>query len=50
MFRIGAQPAVEQDDRESDAADQIGGVKVAKENAARSLFAGEDAQSQKNQQ
>jgi hypothetical protein len=34
-----------QNNGESDAANQIGGVKVAKEEAARSLFPGEDAQS-----
>jgi hypothetical protein len=44
ISRIGAQPAIEQNDGESDAADQIGGVKVAKEDAAGSLFPGEDAQ------
>jgi hypothetical protein len=42
---IGAQPA-EQNTRQTNAADQIGGGKLPKENAARSLSSGEHAQSE----
>ena len=39
--RIGAQPAVEQNNGEANAADQIGGGEVPKEDAARALSSGE---------
>ena len=41
--RIGAYPAVEQNNCEADAADQIGGREVTKKDVARALRAGEHA-------
>jgi hypothetical protein len=40
VTRIGAEPAIEQNDGETNAADQIGGVEVMKPDVARSLFPG----------
>jgi len=43
VTRIGAEPAIKQNDGETNAADQIGGVKVMKADATRSLLPGEHA-------
>jgi len=49
ITRIGAQPAVKQNDRERDTADQIGSTKVVKDDTARSLFPREHAQTEEDQ-
>ena len=46
----GAQPAVEQDDGERDAADGVGGEIVVEEDAARPVLAEEDAEAQEREQ
>ncbi len=48
--RIGAQPAIEQNDGEANAAGQVGGLKIAEEDAAGPLLAGQHAQAEEGQQ